>query len=122
MGGLAIRAYLRAQGDAGVAAVVTLGTPHRGTFHARFGQGPNARQMRIDSAWLRTLASGETAGRRARFTVVFSHHDNIVAPQAGQTLPDARVVAFSGIGHLSLAYHPAVHGVVEDALARASAA
>jgi pimeloyl-ACP methyl ester carboxylesterase len=103
MGGLAARAYLRAHPDAPVAAVVTIGTPHRGTFHARLGQGANAVQMRPDSGWLQALAQSEGPALRARFTIIFSHHDNIVAPQANQTLPDAKVLAFSGMGHLTLA-------------------
>jgi pimeloyl-ACP methyl ester carboxylesterase len=116
MGGLAARAYLRARGDAAVACVVTLGTPHRGTFHARFGHGLNVRQMRLDSDWLRGLAAAETPGVRARFTIVLSHHDNIVAPQAVQVLPDAKVVEFSAIGHLSLALDAGVADAVEEAL------
>jgi len=116
MGGLATRAYLRAHPDAPVAAVVTLGTPHRGTAHARFGHGANARQMRRDSAWLRELAASETAARRERWTIVLSHHDNIVAPQAIQTLPGARVLAFSGLGHLSLAMEPRVWTSAAEAL------
>jgi pimeloyl-ACP methyl ester carboxylesterase len=116
MGGLAARAYLRAHPDAPVGPVVTIGTPHRGTVHALFGHGANAVQMRPDSAWLRALAQSEGSALRARFVVMFSHHDNIVAPQAVQTLPDARVLAFSGLGHLSLAFDARVWTATEDAL------
>ena len=116
MGGLATRAYLRAHPDSPIGCVVTLGTPHRGTAHARFGQGANAMQMRPDSPWLRELAASEPAGLRGRFTIVLSHHDNIVAPQAVQILPGARVVEFSGLGHLSLAADGAVWQVVAEAL------
>ena len=119
MGGLAARAYLRANPDAPVACVVTLGTPHRGTVHARLGQGENAAQMRPDSDWLKALADSESAESLGRFTVVFSHHDNIVAPQTVQTLPGARTVAFSGVGHLSLAFDPRVWSVVAQAVAGA---
>jgi pimeloyl-ACP methyl ester carboxylesterase len=122
MGGLAARAYLRAHPDAPVACVVTLGTPHRGTTHARLGQGENAVQMRPDSAWLRALSESEDADLRKRFTVVFSYQDNIVAPRAVQTLPDARTVAFSGLGHLSLAYDPRVWAVAGESLDAAATA
>ncbi len=116
MGGLVARAYLRTHPDAPVGCVVTLGTPHRGTAHARFGHGPNAFQMRPDSPWLRELDASESAELRGRFTVVLSHHDNIVAPQAVQTLPGTRVVEFSGLGHLTLAMDRAVWQVVAEAL------
>jgi triacylglycerol esterase/lipase EstA (alpha/beta hydrolase family) len=106
MGGLAVRAYLRAHGDATVACVVTLGTPHRGTLHARFGHGRNALQMRRESAWLRALGQAEPPARRAKFTVVLSWQDNIVAPQAIQSLPGARTVTLHGVGHVSLAFDP----------------
>lgn len=118
MGGLAARAYLRAHGTAGVAGVVTLGTPHRGTFHARFGHGQNAAQMRQDSAWLQALDASESPGIRRLFTIVLTHHDNIVVPPAAQVLPDARVVELGGLGHLTLAYDARVRDAVGEALAR----
>jgi pimeloyl-ACP methyl ester carboxylesterase len=120
MGGLAARAYLRAHGDTAVACVVTLGTPHRGTVHASFGQGANARQMRRDSGWLRALAAEEPPERLARFTVILSWQDNIVAPHGVQTLPGARTVAFTGLGHVTLAYDRGVARAVFDALDHAA--
>lgn len=116
MGGLAARAYLRACGDRAVACVVTLGTPHHGTVHARFGLGRNVRQMRRDSPWLRELAATERSERLARFTVVLSWQDNMVAPQTIQTLPGARTVMLHGLGHVSLAYDRRVAGLVLEAL------
>ena len=121
MGGLAARAYLRAYGDEAVACVVTLGTPHRGTVHARFGQGRNVRQMRRDSDWLRALAAEEPRERLERFTVVLSWQDNIVAPQAIQTLPGARTVMLHGLGHISLVYDARVARIVLESLAAAEA-
>jgi triacylglycerol esterase/lipase EstA (alpha/beta hydrolase family) len=121
MGGLAARAYLRACGDSAVACVVTLGTPHRGTLHASLGQGANARQMRRDCDWLCRLAAEEPPERLARFTVIFSWQDNIVAPHGVQTLPGAHTVAFSGIGHVTLAYDRRVAAAVFEALDTAAA-
>jgi triacylglycerol esterase/lipase EstA (alpha/beta hydrolase family) len=121
MGGLAARAYLRAYGDEAVACVVTLGTPHRGTVHARFGRGRNVRQMRRDSDWLRALAAEEPRERLERFTVVLSWQDNIVAPQAIQTLPGARTVMLHGLGHISLVYDARVARIVLESLAAAEA-
>ena len=118
MGGLAARAYLRRYADDdAVARVITLGTPHLGTVHASLGIGHSARQMRLRSDWLKELARDETAERRRRFFVILSWHDNIVAPQAIQTLVDAPTRAFSGVGHMSLAYDRWVRVAVLDALA-----
>lgn len=118
MGGLAGRAYLRAYGATAVAGVVTLGTPHRGTVHARYGLGVNAAQMRIASRWLDALAASESVGVRALMTIVISIHDNVVCPQETQTLPGAAVVELAALGHLTLVYDPGVHQLVVDTLAR----
>lgn len=114
MGGLVVRAYLAAGGHEAVAAAITLGTPHRGTWMARFGTGRNVAQMRPDCDWLRALATREAATARVTpFTVVLSHHDNIVAPQSIQTLEGARTIELTGRGHVELAYD---HGVWQRAL------
>lgn len=118
MGGLAARAYLRAFGADAVAGLVTLGSPHRGTVHARFAMGTNAAQMRFASPWLDALAAAEPAAVRASMTIVLTLHDNIVCPQAVQTLPGAAVIELSGLGHLAMVHDRGVQRVVADALAR----
>ena len=110
MGGLVARAYIRAHGSARLARVITLGTPHHGTSLAAFGVGRNAAQMRRtktacaapESAWIRDLAASETPATRALITSIFTHHDNIVAPQTSSLLPGARNVEFGGIGHVAM--------------------
>jgi triacylglycerol esterase/lipase EstA (alpha/beta hydrolase family) len=102
MGGLAARAWMRSYGSAKVARLITLGTPHHGTALANLGLGANAAQMRRDSAWLRDLAARETQDVRARIVSIYTHHDNIVAPQDSSELAGARNVAFGGVGHVAL--------------------
>jgi len=108
MGGLATRAWMRSHGSAKVAKLVTLGTPHHGTALANLGLGANAAQMRRDSTWLRDLAAGETQDVRARIFSIYTHHDNIVAPQDSSELAGARNVAFGGVGHVALGSNPRV--------------
>ena len=107
MGGLVARAWLRHYGAARVARIITIGTPHHGTALANLAAGANARQMsRIDGApsgWLAQLAASEAPETRALITSMYSHHDNIVAPQTSAHLPGARNLAFGGIGHVALA-------------------
>jgi triacylglycerol esterase/lipase EstA (alpha/beta hydrolase family) len=117
MGGLVARAYLRTHGSAGVARVITLGTPHHGTALARFGLGPNAVQMRRDSAWLRALALSEDAAARALVTSIYTHHDNIVSPRDSGRLEGARNLEFGGIGHVALGRTPRVLAAVMRELA-----
>ncbi|QKY02573.1 esterase/lipase family protein [Janthinobacterium lividum] len=107
MGGLVARAWLRRHGARRVARIITIGTPHHGTALANLAAGANARQMsRIHGApdaWLAQLAASETPATRALITSMYSHHDNIVAPQSSAQLPGARNLAFGGIGHVALA-------------------
>lgn len=119
MGGLVARAYLARCGDAKVAHVVTLGTPHQGTWMTRFGFTPNVRNMAQGSAWLRALQEREAVrvpDSYGRFTCVFTYHDNLVTPQTNATLPGAAHIAVSGIGHLSLALSERIFREVEGVL------
>lgn len=90
-----------------LARLITLGTPHHGTILANFGIGINAAQMRrarhgCSSAWLRALDAGETPALRALMTSIYSHQDNIVAPQTSSCLQGARLIAVGGVGHVAL--------------------
>lgn len=125
MGGLAVRAWLAAQPDAGqadarVQRVVTIATPHQGTWMARFAHTPNARQMRRGHPWLATLAAGEGAARRARFTCFYGHADNIVFPATTATLAGADNRHLAGVAHVAMAFRPEVFDEVLRLLAQAA--
>jgi hypothetical protein len=90
MGGLAVRAWLDVQAaDSRVHRIITIATPHRGTWLARFAFLPNALQMRLASPWLAQLAAREPTSRSSRFTCFYGHCDNIVFPPRTATLPGA---------------------------------
>jgi len=120
MGGLTIRAWIARHGERRVAAVVTLGSPHQGTWSAHLGLGHNVAQMRPGSRFLAGLAAAETPAVRALFTVILTLHDNIVMPQAAQTLAGARHRVLSGIGHMALAQAADVRPHLAEALDRAA--
>jgi pimeloyl-ACP methyl ester carboxylesterase len=108
MGGLAARAWLRRHGaDGRVAHVVTIGSPHHGTWLARFGSAPSGRQMRMDGHWLGELAGGE-ASAEGRFTCWYSNCDNVVFPPSTATLPHADNRLLRGAAHVDLAFRPEV--------------
>jgi triacylglycerol esterase/lipase EstA (alpha/beta hydrolase family) len=115
MGGLAVRAWLaRCAGD--VEHVVTIGSPHHGTWLARFGVTSNGVQMRRANRWLDRLRS-EEAKRDAenpyrRFTCFYSHCDNIVFPPSTATLPGADNRHVPGSAHVHLAEQPEVFQAV----------
>ena len=106
MGGIIGRYYVqRLGGDTRVHTLVTLGTPHQGTFGARFIPWPVIRQLRVASPVLTEL--DEPAPEcRTRFIAIWSDLDQIVVPQRNARIshPDlrSRNVLFRGIGHMSL--------------------
>jgi triacylglycerol lipase len=118
MGGLAVRAWLDVYAaDLRVHRVVTIGTPHHGTWLARFAFLTNARQMRLGSAWLRQLASREPPQRHARFTCFYSHCDNIVFPPRTGTLHGADNRHVIGTAHVHMVSAASVYGEVRRWLA-----
>lgn len=114
MGGLAARAWLRTQDCARVARVVTLGSPHAGTWLARFSHLRNGAQMRQGGPWLRQLAQDEATRPQAPFTCWYSHCDNIVFPASTATLPGADNRLLRGAAHVDLAFRPEVMSAVLD--------
>ncbi|MCF8169040.1 MAG: alpha/beta fold hydrolase [Rhodoferax sp.] len=108
MGGLAIRAWLRAQGAARAAQVITLGTPHAGTQIVPWTHTPNGKQMCWQSDWLSELAASESAELRARMRIALTPQDNIVYPQRAQVLPSVLPTVFDGIGHVEMCLDPQV--------------
>lgn len=121
MGGLAARAWLRQSGAAArVARVVTIASPHGGTWMARLGHGASARQMEPDSDWLAQLARDEAALAAAvPFTCWYSNCDNIVFPvsTAARAGADNRFVP--GRPHVALAFDERVLQATLQDLGRA---
>jgi triacylglycerol esterase/lipase EstA (alpha/beta hydrolase family) len=96
MGGLVSRAYLRRNGKARVAKLVTLGTPHRGSQLAKLGMGENGRQMVPGSAWLGGLNASGAVPLPAATVSIYSCHDNYVMPQDSSVLEGAKIVPLAG--------------------------
>jgi chromate transport protein ChrA/pimeloyl-ACP methyl ester carboxylesterase len=105
MGGLAIRAWMRAHGTAKVKQVLTLGSPHRGTHLAKWSLSSNGRQMIYNSDWLQSLAESESPEIRSLIHIGLTDTDSIVYPSAAQTLDGCQVTRFEGLGHLELCLH-----------------
>ena len=101
MGGLVARYYVqRLGGDQRVHTLVTLGTPHSGTYAARLVPHPVARQLRPGSALIAELAE-PAPGCRTRFVAFWSDLDQVVIPSSSARLehPDlvSRNVFISGV-------------------------
>ena len=119
MGGLAARAWLRhCRDDMRAAHVVTIGTPHHGTWLARFSHLRNSRQMQIGSAWLAQLQRDEPSARAARFSCFYSNCDNIVVPASSATLAGANNRFIAGLAHVEMAFDADVTRQVMALVAR----
>jgi pimeloyl-ACP methyl ester carboxylesterase len=118
MGGLAARAWLRAR-DARqrVHRVITIGSPHHGTWLARFSRLPNGMQMAQQGRWLRALEQSEDSALHARFTCWYSNCDNIVFPASTATLAGADNRLVRGVAHVQLAFRPEVMSASFDLIA-----
>jgi triacylglycerol esterase/lipase EstA (alpha/beta hydrolase family) len=112
MGGLAVRAWLARQSvRERVATVVTIGTPHRGTWLGRLSHVTNGRQMQPGCDWLVALEKrehGANSAPYANFVCWYSNTDNIVFPASTATLPGADNRLVAGAAHVAMTFHPAV--------------
>lgn len=107
MGGLALRFWWAGKGAHGrIHHAVTLGTPHHGTWLARFAMTGNSRQMRQRSDWLLTLSARETAQHAERMTCFYSHCDNIVFPASTATMVGAYNCHLPGVAHVHMVDSP----------------
>jgi triacylglycerol esterase/lipase EstA (alpha/beta hydrolase family) len=115
MGGLAARAWLRDADDASrVHRIVTMGTPHAGTWLARFAQTRNGREMRRGGEWLTRSVPRSGGALRVAFTCWYSNCDNIVFPASSATLPGADNRLAAGLAHVEMAFD---RGVMRETLA-----
>jgi pimeloyl-ACP methyl ester carboxylesterase len=115
MGGLVARAWLRSdphlslQNAARIHRIITIGTPHHGTWLGRWNSAyatPNAVQMAQNSPWLQALETAEMQHLPqgyAPFTCFYSHCDNIVFPLETATLAGADNRHVPGVAHVAMA-------------------
>ena len=104
MGGLAVRRWwAEPQNATRIHHLITLATPHHGTWLSRFAMVTNARQMRLQSPWREALEARENRETRARITCYYSVCDNIVVPASSATLDGADNRHLEGVAHVEMA-------------------
>ncbi|MBU6258576.1 MAG: alpha/beta fold hydrolase [Burkholderiales bacterium] len=107
MGGLAARRWWAGQQEPGrIHHLVTIATPHRGTWLARWALSPNTRQMRCDSSWLQDLATRERQSASSHCTCYYGNCDNIVFPPSRALWPGARAIHLDAVAHVSMTARP----------------
>jgi triacylglycerol esterase/lipase EstA (alpha/beta hydrolase family) len=116
MGGLAARIWWAQDPSARrLHRLITIGSPHQGTWMAKFGWGTNARQMRPQSAWLVALRAQEGVEHAKKTLCFYSDCDNLIMPSAAATLPGADNRQVTGAGHVAMVDHPDVFAAALDA-------
>jgi len=116
MGGLAARAWLRARtAHQRVHHVITIASPHHGTWLAQFSHVENGRQMKFDGPWIRALEQCAASAKPDQFTCWYSNCDNIVFPVSTATLPGADNRLVRGAAHVQLGFH---QRVMDESLAK----
>ena len=105
LGGLAARQYLRRHESSRVAKLITLGSPHHGTWLAYYGPGENARQMEPDSAWIRALPPADP---RVPTVTIWSPTDNFVVPPDSSRLAGASERILPSLSHVAMLFSPVV--------------
>jgi triacylglycerol lipase len=120
LGGMVARWYTQELGGWDtVDTVITLGSPHRGTYTAYVGAGPVAAELRPGS-WLVRRLSESARPSETRWVSFYSDLDLLVAPAVSAKLTHpalaARNVKVRDTGHLSLLLSARVVGAVVDHL------
>jgi triacylglycerol lipase len=117
MGGLICRFYLqRLGGLARTRRLVTLATPHRGTWMAYLFNRPGCFQMRPASEFLADLNSDLSALKRINFTTIWTPTDLTIVPAASSVLPVGKVIQILSPFHATLPMDPRIVRTVADEL------
>lgn len=111
MGGLVSSWYAIHRAPAGsVDKVITLGTPFDGTVMAYLGLGPNAKEMRRGSEFVRELQKEMEQCDQIQFFHVASKTDQIILPCRSALFGKnvERQYCLDDIGHMALLFSPRV--------------
>ncbi|MEM3086953.1 MAG: triacylglycerol lipase, partial [Halobacteria archaeon] len=118
MGGLSSRYYIKnLGGDAKVDTLITLGSPHHGTWAALAGAlTTGAREMIPGNSFLSTLNSGDESWGAVKYVSIRSNVDEVMIPKSSPILDGAENIEVKWIGHLGLLLDSGVYQTVKARL------
>lgn len=117
-GGLISRYYIQELGgQEHVQNLVTIATPHHGTYTAYLGPGDSAVQLRPKSAFLQQLNANGFTRPPVQYTSIWSNLDEIVIPPRHAIMPDSQVHYVPWTGHLTIMFSQRTYRFVRAALA-----
>lgn len=121
MGGIVARLALELPHFATrVKTLITLGTPHSGTYTARFANTPHVLQLRPGSALVERLKAQLPWGAREgwpRLVAFYSSSDLLLLPATAACVEGAENIELGGLTHYSYLLHPACFQRVFSSLA-----
>jgi triacylglycerol esterase/lipase EstA (alpha/beta hydrolase family) len=120
LGGIVARlAIERRRLASSVATLVTLGTPHKGTYPARYANTVNTREIRPDSALIREL-NKQPWPKGVRGVTFWSKGDLFVLPAESAAAPGTQTVDMTPFTHYSYLIDPKCFAAVARVLAPSS--
>lgn len=114
LGGLVARYCVRRHRVPGVRRLLTLGTPHLGTFAAPPLAGLS--RLRPDSEFLHQLAAADRAPQQFEATAVQSEFDATILPYDNGYYPAAFNVSVRDTGHFTLLFSRRIFALVAENL------
>ncbi|URN12261.1 triacylglycerol lipase [Streptomyces radiopugnans] len=115
MGGLSSRYYAKNLGGAAkIDAWVSLGGPNHGTDTANWCFQTSCSEMRIGSAFLNSLNSGDETPGSARYSTWWSPCDTVINPDSSVALSGAVNTRTACLSHSGLLSDATVYGQVRD--------
>lgn len=116
-GGLISRHYIQTMGGSAVVdQLVTIATPHLGTYAAFLGPGESAVQLRPESAFLKKLNAQGFAYPPVKYTSIWSNLDEIVLPPKHSIMPDSQVFYVPWTGHLTIMFSQRTYTAIRQVL------
>jgi pimeloyl-ACP methyl ester carboxylesterase len=108
LGGLVARCYLQLLGGARrVDRLITLGTPHHGTYAANFIPSTLVRQLLPESPFLQHL-NAQTPPDGLQAISIVAGRDLLIQPVASACCPFGESIHFDDFGHVELLFRPEV--------------
>ena len=119
MGGLVCRVYIQQLGGlARTRRLITLATPHQGTYMAYVCERPACVQMRPGSSFLTELNRDLSALHHLQFTSLWTPFDLTIVPAMSSVLDVGNARAVFSPFHATLPLDPRIPGLITTALRR----
>jgi triacylglycerol lipase len=87
--------------------IITMGSPLHGTKAAHYAVGPSARQMKINSAYLKSLHERLAKASHIHLLALYSDADMIIQPTNSAAIPElpyAQSERIEALGHLAFLF------------------